>query len=51
MSKQITIKGKTYEEEPESYECDGCIAKGCVDLCGQLPECKDIIFIEKEAMK
>lgn len=51
MNDKITIGNKTYQSEPESYECEGCAASGNIDLCGQLPKCNDVVFIEVEETK
>ena len=49
--KEFTLNGKTYLPEVESNECDGCVGKGNLDLCGQLPGCHDVIFTEMEENK
>ena len=51
MDKQITIEEKTYQEIPESFECDGCAAQSRYELCRKLPECKDVVFKEVEVEK
>lgn len=51
MNEKITIAGKTYQSQPDPYECEGCAAHIDMDLCGKLPNCKDVIFIEVEVTK
>lgn len=44
---QLVINGVTYQAQPSTGDCEGCVGSGAQALCGQLPRCEDpaVIFV------